>query len=108
MLPGNHFFISKNWSACNPLDQVGWNEGKDEAGMKDLGWVVAWSKMGPADSIAVLADGRVDPGLTVGMVPAKENVTMYEVLLGLGRPPVLEEKTKSGSYMYLTELLDTK
>ena len=65
MLPSKHSFISKNWCACNPLDQLGCSEGKDEESMKVLGWVAMWSKMGPADGIAVLADGRVDRGLKV-------------------------------------------
>ena len=40
--------------------------------------------MGPADGIVVLADVRVNPGLTVGMpglVPPKANVRTDEVLL---------------------------
>ena len=53
--------------------------------------------MGPADGIAVLADGRVDPGLAVWIMPSKEKVRTEEVLLGLGGSPVLEEKIMSGS-----------
>ena len=42
--------------------------------------------MRSANGIVVLADGRVNPGLAVGMsnlVPFKENVLTDEVLLGL-------------------------
>ena len=38
---------------------------------------MAWSKMGLANGTVVLADGRVNPGLAVGMsdlVPSKTNV----------------------------------
>ena len=46
-------------------------------------------QMRPANGIVVVADGRVNPGLAVGMsdlVPFKANVRTDEVHLSLGGP----------------------
>ena len=60
---------------------------------------MAWSKMRPANGVVVLADGRVNPGLAVGvfdLVLFKVNVRTDEVLLGLEGSLTARGKDKVG------------
>ena len=68
---------------------------------------MAWSKMRPANGVMVLDDGRVNPGLAIGMsnlVPFQENVRMDEVLLGLRGPFCARGKDKVGKLIDRTAL----